>query len=273
MTLTSNGVGGYTLTQLLVRPVVYLDHWAARLFSDDMPLQNRFISALRGSGGTWLFSTANLMEFTAMTDLSQAVRGEALLLRAIPHIHVADTTLDRGYYLEEGAVPHTDAPEKEWILRDLEGRAKTSGGNWNTHGFLQDAIHHKAELEPLFADMKRGISDAVMSLVKDNQRHETARKFTPSPGMTLRHAFYGELLRDPHINPEYVFNINDAVDYIHASAGAIVGDFILIDAGWSHKVEQAKRRIRKGGVRGHIAASFSKRTILDFLTALESWQG
>ena len=271
--LIANENGGYTITQVLVHPVVYLDHWAVRLFSDEMPLQNRFVTALHRSRGTWVFSTANLMEFTAMTDLAQAAKGEALLLRAIPYINFADTTLDRGYYFEEGAEPHPDAPEQDWMLRDLEGRAKIIGGKWNTHRFLQDAIHHKSELKPLFADMKQSVSDAVMALTKDNQRHEAAKKFTPTPGMTLRHAFNGELLREPHINPEYVFNINDAVDYIHASSGGIIGDLILLDAGWSHKVEQAKRRLRKGGVKGHLAVSFSKRTVTDFLTALESWQG
>ena len=273
MNLIPNENGDYTITQVLVRPLVYLDHWAVRLFSDEIPLQNRFVTALHRSGGTWLFSTANLMEFTAMTDLAQAAKGEALLLRSIPHILFADTTLDRGYYLEEGAAPHPEAPEQDWMLRDLEGRAKIIGGNWNTHRFLQDAIHNKSELEPLFADMKQSVSDAVMALTKDNQRHQTAKRFTPTPGMTLRQAFNGELLREPHINPEYVFNINDAVDYIHASAGAIIGDFILLDAGWSHKVQQAKRRLRKGGVNGHLAMSFSKRTVTDFLSALESWQG
>jgi hypothetical protein len=97
MTITPNGLGGFRLSQSLVRPVVYLDHWAIRLFSQDMALQNRFITALHRSGGTWLFSTANLMEFTAMSDLEQAARGEALLLRVIPHLHVADTTIDKGY--------------------------------------------------------------------------------------------------------------------------------------------------------------------------------
>lgn len=272
MTLTPNETGGYTLRQILVRPVVYLDHWAVRLFSDEMPLQNRFVTALCRSGGTWLFSTANIIEFTAMTDLSQAARGEALLFRTFPHIHFADTTMDKGYYLKDGAAYHPNAPEKDWILRDLEERVKINGGKWNTHRFLQDAIHNKAELEPLFADMKQGISNAVMALVRDDPRHAAAMKFKPTHEMTLRDAMNGELLRDPHINPEYVFNNNDAVDYIHASASSIVGDLILLDAGWSHKVERAKRRLRKGGVKGRLAKSFTKRTVTDFLSALESWR-
>ena len=99
MSIQPNDSGGYQLRQQLTEPVVYLDHWAVRLFSDDEPLQDRFISALHQSGGTWLFATANLFEFTAMTDVTQAQATERLLSRALPALHVADTTLDRGYLL------------------------------------------------------------------------------------------------------------------------------------------------------------------------------
>ena len=99
-----------------------------------------------------------------MTDLAQAAKGEALLLRAIPHINFADTTLDRDYYFEEGAEPHPDAPEQDWMLRDLEERAKIIGGKWNTHRFLQDAIHHKSELKlrnPEYLDSQSRITWTV----------------------------------------------------------------------------------------------------------------
>ena len=74
MSIQPNGSGGYQIRQTLKKPVVYLDHWAVRLFSDDEPMQNRFLSALHKSGGTWLFSNANVYEFTAMTDLNSNSR-------------------------------------------------------------------------------------------------------------------------------------------------------------------------------------------------------
>ncbi len=103
ISIKPNGSGTYQVRQQLTEPVVYLDHWAVRLFSEDEPLQDRFISALHRSGGTWLFATANLFEFTAMKDLTQAQAAERLLSRALPDLHFADTTLDRGYLV---------APEK-----------------------------------------------------------------------------------------------------------------------------------------------------------------
>jgi hypothetical protein len=270
MSIQPNGSGGYQIRQTLKKPVVYLDHWAVRLFSDDEPLQNRFLSALHKSGGTWLFSTANLFEFTAMTDLIQAQATERLLSRALPALHVADTTLDRGYLLVEGAPAHPNAPEEHWLLKDLGERAMIAGGILNTHRFVQDAITHRDQLSPLFDDLKREISIAVMALTEDKERHSNARKFAPRVGMTLRNALSQELFREPHVNEAYVFDENDAMDLIHAVPAAVVCDLILLDARWCHKVSSAAKRMRKGGITGKIAQCFSKAKVSDFLLALES---
>lgn len=270
MSIQPNGSGGYQVKQQLKEPVVYLDHWAVRLFSENKPLQNRFLSALHQSGGTWLFATANLFEFTAMTDLTQAHATERLLFRALPALHVADTTLDRGYLLVEGAPEHPDAPEEHWLLKDLGERAKIAGGMLSTHRFVQDSITHRDQLSPLFDNLKKDVSNSVMALTKDKERHSNAKKFAPQAGMTLRAALSQELIREPHVNEAYVFDENDAMDFIHAVPAAVVCDLILLDARWSHRVNSAARRIRKGGVTGKIAQCFSKAKVSDFLLALES---
>ena len=270
MAITPNLTGGYRLSQRLVRPVLYLDHWAVRLFSETQPLQDRFIDALRRSGGTWLFSTANLFEFTAMTDVGQAASTERLLSRALPSVHVADTTLDRGYLLEEGAPAHPNAPKSHWLLADLGERARIAGGTLNMHRFVQDAITHRAELAPIFEGLKQSVAEAVMSLTRDNERHSVAKSFRPGVGMSLREALWQELIRDPHIDPNYIFDGNDAMDLIHAVPAAVVGDFILLDARWCHKVESSARRMRQGGLTGRIARCFSRKTLSDFLLTLES---
>lgn len=270
ISIKQNGSGTYQVRQQLTEPVVYLDHWAVRLFSEDEPLQERFISALHRSGGTWLFSTANLFEFTAMTDLSQAQAAERLLSRALPDLHFADTTLDRGYLLVEGAPAHPDAPEDHWLLQDLGERARIAGGILNTRRFIQEAIINRDQLSPLFQNLKMEVSNAVKALTKDQERHSNARKFAPRAGMTLREALLKELLREPHVNEAYVFDENDAMDLIHAVPAAVVCDLILLDARWSHKINSAAKRMRKGGVTGKIAQCFSRAKVTDFLLALES---
>jgi hypothetical protein len=270
MSIQPNGSGGYRVRQRLKKPVVYLDHWAVRLFSEDESLQNRFVNALHQSGGTWLFATANLFEFTAMTDLTQAQATERLLFRALPALHVADTTLDPGYLLVEGAPAHPDAPEEHWLLKDLGERAKIAGGMLTTNRFIQDAITNRGQLSPLFDKLKKEVSSSVMALTKDKERNSNARKFVPQAGMTLRDALSQELIREPHVNETYVFDENDAIDLIHAVPAAVVCDLILLDARWSHKVNSAARRIRKGGVTGKIAQCFSRAKVPDFLLKLES---
>jgi hypothetical protein len=42
--------------QSFISPTVYLDHWAIRLFSDNLALQDRLVNALRSKGGTLLLS-------------------------------------------------------------------------------------------------------------------------------------------------------------------------------------------------------------------------
>lgn len=270
MSLHSYGTGGFRIAQHLTRPVVYMDHWAIRLFSEEPGLQRRFVDALHSSNGTWLFSSANLVEFVAMTDLTQAVAVEHLLLQAMPSVHVADTMVDRGYLFPDGAPAHPDAPDQDWLLDDLAERARIAGGVLNTKRFIQDGINHRGKLQPLFDKMKKEVSGAVMTSAQNEAKRNNAKKFVPRAGMTLRDALSHELLREAHINPAYKFNENDAMDFIHAIPAVVVCDFVLLDAGWCSKVENAAKRLRKGGVTGKIARCFSRKTVPEFLTILES---
>jgi hypothetical protein len=88
MTIEPNGIGGVRIRQYFTSPLIYLDHWAVRLFSDDAALADRFIAALHAAEGTWLFSQMNLAEFTAMRDIQTARRVEALIQRAFPWFYV-----------------------------------------------------------------------------------------------------------------------------------------------------------------------------------------
>ena len=271
ISIVNNGFGGFYITQDLVKPVVYLDHWAIRLFSQDLGLQDRFISSLRSSKGTWLFSTGNLMEFTAMTDLSQAAAAEQLLERANPLVHFADLSLDSGYFLEKGAPFHPDAPAKDWLLRDLAERAKIKNGLFNTHRFIQDAISHRDLLQPMFTDLKETIANAVMTLTLNAKKNESARKFYPHPAVPLSTTIISELLREPHLDPKYVFSNHDAMDFVHAAPAIVACEYVLLDSGWCHKIERAVARMRKAGIQDPIAQCFSSKSVDDFLDKLSGW--
>jgi hypothetical protein len=270
ISIANNRSGGFLITQDLVKPVVYLDHWAIRLFSQDLDLQDRFISALHSSKGTWLFSTANLMEFTAMTDLSQAAAAEKLLERANPSVHFSDLSLDPGYFIESREYFHPDAPAKDWLLRDLAERAKIKNGLFNTHRFIQDAIRNRDLLLPLFTDLKESIANAVMELTLDAKKNESAKKFYPNSAAPLCSTIFSELLREPHLDQKYIFSDNDAMDFVHAAPAIVACEYVLLDSGWCHKIARAVARMRKAGVEEPIAQCFSNKSVNEFLNNLSS---
>ncbi len=206
-----------------------------------------------------------------MTDIGQAKAAEAFIERCMPNFHVADTTLDKGYLLVEGAPPHPEAPDENWLLEDIGARSAIVGGRLSAIRFVQDAITHRNILEPLFIDLKRSIAEVVMAEASKPAARVIAKKYKPVPGMTLREALTKELIRDPHISGE-VFDEHDAMDMIHATPAAIVCDLVLLDAGWCHKVSVAAQRMAKGGVKGRIARCYSKKSVHEFLLALETWK-
>jgi hypothetical protein len=268
MTIEPNGQGGLIVSQRLRSPVIYLDHWAVRLFSSDRGLQDEFIDALHRSGGTWLFSNLNLMEFIAMIDLDQAAAAEDLLLRAIPHLHVSDIVIDPGYLLDAGAPPHPDAPDDHWMFNAIVDHVVLAGGHWDLHNFIADFITHRQELLPIFDEMKQSFAESIAAERLLPEKVTMARRFVPNSGMEPRLALARQLLREIFINPAYRFETNDAMDLIHTLAPAQVADFALLDIQWCHRLENAIQHLRNGGVTGGLPKPYSRRTVPEFLVDL-----
>jgi hypothetical protein len=272
MTIHPNGIGGVSIRQNLSSPLVYLDHWAVRRFSDDEALADRFIAALHAAQGTWLFSLMNLSEFTAMRDIPTARRVEALIQRAFPHFYVLDTVDDTPYFREDQAErPRPpDAPDRHWMLRDLGDRAVISGGTFNAHRFISDAIDHADGLLPMFEQMKRDIANHITAIRQTVFANRDRKALTPGHHMRLIDIFKEELLVEPAGQANQRFRDNDAVDFVHALPACQLCDIVLLDTAWCHKVALATRRIRGAGIKGKIAACYSPGGVDHFLAALEA---
>lgn len=271
MTIEPNGEGGLSVRQTLVRPLIYLDHWAVRLFADQEPIANRFISALHAAGGTWVFSQANLSEFVAMRDVTTARRVEALIDKAFPHFYVLDTVAETDYFQDSkpGGPRDPAAPDRHWILVDLGERAMITGGRFNTHRFISDAITHAETLLPLFDQMKRDVAGAVAAIRDKVLTNQDRRKFVPLPGMSLKEIFRDELLLEPAAREGNRFDKNDATDLVHALPASLLCDMVLLDSAWCHRVQIATKRIRMAGIKGRLARCFSPRQVPEFLGHLE----
>jgi hypothetical protein len=84
VTIAENG--DVEVVQRHAEPMVYFDHWALRLFSDDADLARRFAAALNRRGGTLAISWINLSEFIPMSDLASVRRVEVFLDRLLPRL-------------------------------------------------------------------------------------------------------------------------------------------------------------------------------------------
>ena len=272
MTIFPCDPGGVSIRQTLSRPLVYLDHWAVRQFSDDEALAHRFITALHAAQGTWLFSHMNLFEFTAMRDKSTARRVEMLIQRAFPYFYVIDTVSDTPYFFEDqaGRVGPPEAPEKYWMLRDLGDRAVISGGRFSAHRFISDAIDNADKLMPIFEQMKGEISNHITAVRQAVFATQDRRTLVPDRHMQLIDIFKEELLVEPAGQKNQRFRDNDAVDFVHALPACQLCDMVLLDAAWCHKVAVATRRIRQAGIKGKISECYPPSGLYEFLAAFEA---
>jgi hypothetical protein len=272
MTIQRDDVGSLSIRQNFSSPLVYLDHWAVRQFSEDEALADRFIAALHAAHGTWLFSQMNLSEFFAMRDIPTARRVEALIQQAFPYFYVLDTVDDTPYFREDQTErPRPpDAPDKHWMLRDLLGRAVITGGTFNAHRFISDGIDHADVLLPIFEQMKRDIANHITTIRQAVIANQDLMALVPGRHMRLIDIFKEELLVEPAGQANQRFRGNDAVDFVHALPACQLCDMVLLDTAWCHKVTLATRRIREAGIEGKIAACYSPNAVGDFLAALEA---
>ena len=274
MTVQQLAVGNFEVRQdLNSPPIVYLDHWAVRMFSEQSAIQQRFIRALHASGGTLLLSHMNFAEFAAMTDLGQAEATERFLDDVLPALYVADFTSDPGFMFPGGSPDGPDNPGKHWLFKEVSKQCVRNGGKLTMNSMVTYVVKHRDELQPVFVDMKQSIAQAVVSLRDDPAMSAKVSEFRPHVGMTLHDALIAELLRSSHIDHGAQFTANDAVDLVHAVPTVILCDFVLLDGKWCDRIARADRRMRAGGMRHTLARCYSNRGagVHEFLSALEAY--
>ena len=157
-------------------------------------------------------------------------------------------------------------------MRDLGERALIARGRFNSKRFISDAITHADTLLPLFKQMKEAVAQSVAEKRKSILEVRSRRDLVPRMGMRLKDIFIDELLMEPEAQEGQKFKENDVADFLHAVAGTLMCDFVLLDVAWCNKVQVAIERIRFAGIEGHLGKCYSPRTVSGFLTALESWE-
>lgn len=266
----------YRIKQSFVSPTVYLDHWAVRMFADNLELQNWFVTTLLSKGGTILLSHISLAEFAKASDPRHCRDAEAFFERLLPNIYLTDFAFDKVLVQENGESnnskrfwPSADLPQ----LKLFGERANGSELGFTMAGFIEMAHINRSEINGLMDDLAQLITNQLLQARNDPAFVEKARNILPSDERPRTLVILGELLRGFHLDPIAPISKNDAIDLLHAAMSVNCCDYVLLDGAWAQRVEQMRQRIDKTSMQMPIAKCFSKRNngIAAFLADLEAF--
>lgn len=256
-------------------PTVYFDHWAICEFSDNLQLQDRFVSAMQKKQGTFVLSHTNLAEFTKMSDPRHADEAERFLNRLMPNVYLTDFKLDDAEAFEsqpgykgQRMWPSSDLP----MLKLVAERSAKAGGRFSLTGFVSLSYLYRDQLSKTFNVVNQALLDAINQARADPIYVKKARQSMPDIDRTKTRVIMGELMRELVIDPKIVITENDVVDFKHAILSVSCCDYVLLDGKWEQRVRALTSRVMQQGVPIKLAKCFSKRGngLNDFLCQLEA---
>lgn len=267
---------GVHVRQSFVSPTVYLDHWAVRLFSDNLHLQDRFVNALMSKGGTLLLSNLSFVEFAAASDPQHCYDAETFIERLLPNIYLTDFALDKVLEKENGESnnakrfwPSADLPQ----LKLLVERTQPDSVGLTMRGFISLAHITRTQLNQSIKELIHMVGKGLNSARSDVSYIDKARKFLPSDQHPRTLLILGELLRGFNLDPKAPISRNDVIDLLHAAMPLNCCDYILLDGPWAERVAKMKLRISKTSMKMPAAKCFSQRDngVEAFLVDLEAF--
>jgi hypothetical protein len=257
-------------------PTVYLDHWAIRLFSDNLQLQNRFVDALKIKGGTLLLSPFSFTEFSGPEDRRHCHDTEQFLQRVIPNIFFTDFDINKTLDRE---AKEANNVKRFWPSADLSSLKYLAETRYNNSGILSmtgwlSMINdNRTKLIKQKTEIVSQIQEAFNNARHDTEYVKKARTIQPSNQRTRTFNILGELMRGFYLDPSSPIKDNDIIDLFHTISPLNCCDFILLDSAWEERVKKMNLRISKTSMVMHIAKCFSKRNdgVSIFLGELEAF--
>jgi hypothetical protein len=265
--------GSAYLKATLTYPIVYLDHWAVVDFSNQIGLQNQFISLLKKKGGTLLLSQANFFEAAGFDNYAQAERIERFLEAVLPNIHIVDFSLDAAMFGEVSHSQTKPSMDKFWIIEFLLELAKINGVNLTFKTMYTAVIKEHSILKPLFIDTKEEIAKAMHVAIHSDEMLEKAKNYIPDQKQPAANLVLSAYLHDAQVNNNQKFELNDSVDLIHAVPAVLTSDFALLDRKWCQRTERAVKFLGDHSVNLKIAQCYwgSPDKINNFFLDLENY--
>jgi len=253
-----------------------LDHWALRLFSDDVKLQDRFVSTFIRKKGTLLLSTFSFAEFARNDDRRNSVAAKEFIERLLPNIYLSDTAIDSLVKLERNEPnnigrfsPPSDLPQ----LKLFASRAQDAPLGFTMKGFITLARDNYHILEAFTKETVHKIRSSIELQRSDPVYVRKARVSRPSPDRTRTFIIMGELMREFVLDASLEISDNDIMDMLHAIVSVNCCDYVLLDGAWESRVTKMCKRIEKSGHPMPVAKCFSfrKNGIARFLDDLEAY--
>jgi hypothetical protein len=262
--------------QFEVQPTVYLDHWAIRMMSDDLRLQDEFISAVKARNATLMISWLNIGEFTQVTDATSHAKAEQLVERLLPNIFFIEPNpfevIAKENGLLSGGMP-TPSHSDSGLLEEFSSLHCTSLAGFSAKG-LFSSMHNspaKSNLHDLADEIIYRIGLQREELTSNLKLQRAIRK--EASGRTLQRGtryIFRELARTFLVEKKLVLSRNHAIDLIHATVPVAYCDYVLLDAHWEVQVSRLQKRFERSGMEVPLAAVYSKKSegVSKFLKAL-----
>jgi hypothetical protein len=255
-------------------PAVYLDHWAIRHFSSDEALSQRFLNALKSSGGSLVVSRANLAELTGPDDLRHAEEAAFFFESALPNIYFAlfniqdaidQETRSRNSFIRLPAPPDIE------LLRAVGKDRPDDIQPFSIARLIKIIAAHRERLGASWIESNQRLADHINKARANSENAKQAKSFENHPTHIPTRAVMLEMLRPMFLDKSLKIDENDAADLHHAIMSITYCDYVLLDGKWEDFHERMVRRFDELQLPIRVAKVFSKRRggVELFLTELE----
>jgi hypothetical protein len=256
-------------------PAVYLDHWAVRLFSSDEVLGQRFLRALKASGGALVVSHVNLAEVTGPDDPRHAEEAAAFFEAVLPNIYFAmfdiQKAIDQEKLPRDTQIRLPAPPDVELLL--TVGRERPDNFRpFTIARLIRVVAEHRHRLGAEWHDSNQELADHINQVRFNAETVEQARKFTGHPSHVPTLAVMQELLRPIFLDKTLSVDRNDAGDIHHAIMSIAYCDYALLDGKWKALHERMVLRFTELGLPIRVAKVFSARR-QGWSCSSKSWKG
>jgi len=276
-----DNAGSPRAEQFTTAPAVYLDHWALRQISEDAGMAARLATALHNRGGTLMVSWLNLIEFSNVSDESQARAAEALIEAILPHVFFLEVNpftviANENTLLKGGSAPAAPHADREFLQTFVYLRPQSVKPFTARNLFM--AAASSDQLPPSFEALADTIierTEALRQTMDSDTAFERRVRRLPSGPMIQRGTRYilRELARPFLIDRGIRVTRNHAIDLVHAVVPVAYCDFVLLDKHWEEQVERMRVRFADARMDIPLAKVYSgkARGVDRFISAVETY--